>query len=135
MTLFLTATTPVTDLVIDFIEVKLASGKTVSLNWDKSWVERSDGRFIALYDGVCFGTKSAAGKILELKDFHVEYVGLYSETRGENDYPIFIEKMEFYDDDVSCSYSNVYTSNGSEPPPYNSAMQQLYNKFLASSRR
>ena len=40
MDLFLKASTNVPDLIIDFIEVRLKSGKTVSLNWEKSCVTR-----------------------------------------------------------------------------------------------
>lgn len=36
MILYLQATTNVQDLIIDYIEVKLKSGKTVNLNWDES---------------------------------------------------------------------------------------------------
>lgn len=36
MTLYLTVKTDVKDLIIDFIEVQLKSGETVSLNWKRS---------------------------------------------------------------------------------------------------
>ena len=36
MDLFLKVTTNVPDLIIDYIEVKLKSGKAVSLNWEFS---------------------------------------------------------------------------------------------------
>lgn len=50
MTLLLIAAIEVSDLVIDFIEARLPTGKTISLNWDRSWTERSKGHFVALYD-------------------------------------------------------------------------------------
>ena len=40
MKLYVTAITNVPDLTIDYIEVKLKSGKTVSLNWDRSYVSQ-----------------------------------------------------------------------------------------------
>ena len=40
MDLYVKATTNVPDLTIDYIEVKLKSGKTVSLNWDRSYVSQ-----------------------------------------------------------------------------------------------
>lgn len=46
MVLYVTARTELTDIVIDYIEVKLAASETVSLNWDESSIERNeDGRF------------------------------------------------------------------------------------------
>ena len=36
MTLYLEATTTIPDLFIDYIEVRLASGESASLNWDES---------------------------------------------------------------------------------------------------
>ena len=54
MILYLQATTNVQDLIIDYIEVKLKSGKTVSLNWDESGINRSETGFDARYKGVYF---------------------------------------------------------------------------------
>lgn len=130
MTLLLTAATAVDDLVIDFIEVRLPTGETISLNWDRSWIERSKGHFVALYDGVCFGTKSATGKIRKLKNMRVVNVGLYSESKGEGDFPIAIEKMEFYDRNKILSFANVFTMSSGA-----GAMKKFYDKFLASSWR
>lgn len=130
MTLLLTAATEVSDLVIDFIEARLTTGKTISLNWDRSWTERSKGHFVALYDGVCFGTKSAAGKIRKLKNMRVVNVGLYSESEGEGNFQITIEKMEFYDRNKSLVFANTFAAKVGVD-----AMQKLYDKFLAGSRR
>ena len=52
MILYLSVNTDLEDLVIDYIEVKLATGATVSLNWDESDIERLDGGFRARYKGV-----------------------------------------------------------------------------------
>ncbi len=48
MNLYLEATASVPDLTIDFIEVRLKSGKTVSLNWDKSYPTRFTGFYNAV---------------------------------------------------------------------------------------
>ena len=39
MTLYLTASTPVRKVFIDFIEVLLCDGRVVSLNWDESGID------------------------------------------------------------------------------------------------
>ena len=40
MILYLSVSTDLEDLLIDYIEVKLATGATVSLNWDESDIEK-----------------------------------------------------------------------------------------------
>lgn len=54
MFLIIKAITNVPDLVIDFVEVRLQSGKTVSLNWDRSNIDRCDEKFVGEYEDVCF---------------------------------------------------------------------------------
>ena len=55
MILYLEAETDISDLVIDFIEVRLRSGKVVSLTWDESGIEREkDNSYYAVYGGVYF---------------------------------------------------------------------------------
>ena len=52
MRLYVTAKTEMTDLAIDYIEVKLQSGETVSLNWDESNYGINDGLFTATYRSI-----------------------------------------------------------------------------------
>ena len=52
MTLYLEATTTIPDLFIDYIEVRLASGESASLNWDESEIYRNPDGFGAKYKGV-----------------------------------------------------------------------------------
>lgn len=52
MTLYLEATTTIPDLFIDYIEVRLASGESASLNWDESEIYRNPDGFGAKYTGV-----------------------------------------------------------------------------------
>ena len=54
MRLYLTAKTAMRDLVIDYIEVNLKNGKTISLTWDESEFGIEDGLFTARYKGVYF---------------------------------------------------------------------------------
>ena len=115
MTLYLTAKTEITDLTIDYIEVKLKSGKQVSLNWDASWITRCGQEICADYEGVCFDEETAAGKIDDLQDMHIVEVGMYSDELGEGQYPLTIESMEFYDGSKSLTFQNPYnadTANG-----------------------
>ena len=49
MTLYLEATTTIPDLFIDYIEVRLASGESASLNWDESEIYRNPDGFGAKY--------------------------------------------------------------------------------------
>lgn len=134
MTLYLTAKTDIDDLTIDFIEVELKSGKTVSLNWDASWITRCGNEIRADYEGVCFGEESVAGKIEQLEEMHIKEVGMYSDKFGEGQYSLSIETMEFYDGKKSLIFRNPYNF---EPQNVvrSVAMQQLYDKFLASSWR
>ena len=134
MTLYLIAQTDIDDLTIDFIEVELKSGKTVSLNWDASWITRCGNEIRADYEGVCFGEESAAGKIEQLEEMRVKEVGMYSDKLGEGQYSLSIEIMEFYDGNKSLTFHKPYSI---EPKKAirSAAMQQLYDKFLASSWR
>lgn len=136
MTLYLTAKTPIDDLIIDFIEVELASGKTVSLNWDFSSFDRCGDEITARYEGVCFGEESAVGKIEELKGMRVVAVGLYSESCGEDaeNLPITITDMDFYEEGKNLVFEDVFSQDQIDPLA-NPVLQQLYDRFLASSRR
>ena len=110
MDLFLNATTNVPDLIIDYIEVKLKSGKTVSLNWGLSDTINGTGGLHASYFRLCFGEKRANGTLDELKDLSVTDIGLYSETHPVAD--ISIEKMTFTDGEDTLTFENVYSVEG-----------------------
>ena len=96
MRLYLNAKTNVSDVYVDFIEVRLASGEEVSLNWDESEISRSDDGFSARYKGVYFGDEYANGRIDELKGLEILDVGLYHESDVFAQFEI--EEMEFEDD-------------------------------------
>ena len=111
MTLFLDAKTPISDIFIDYIEVILASGEQVSLNWDYSGINRTDDGFSAKYSGVYFGEEYANGRIDELTKITIVEIGYYTET---NDTPVSIEvqSMCFVDKERPCQplidYNNDY---------------------------
>lgn len=102
MILYLQVVTPVSDLIIDYIEVKLKSGEIVSLNWDESVVDRGENGFTARYKGLYFGEKYANGRINELRDMQVTGVGLYSETAHIAD--LKITSMWILDDNAELSF-------------------------------
>lgn len=114
MDLIVKATTNVPDLIIDFIEVKLKSGKTVSLNWDRSNVTsfESDNStsIFAEYYYLYFGEEYAPDGVSELEGLSVETVGLYSETYPIAD--ISIEEMTFTDGEATLTFENIYSAKG-----------------------
>lgn len=111
MTLYLTVKTEVKDLIIDFIEVQLKSGETVSLNWKRSWVQRSKYGFSTEFEGVCFNEHLATGQLDRLKKMRVKEVGMYSEEHGEGQYSLAIERMEFYDNNKRLVFRKPYKTD------------------------
>lgn len=103
MRLYLTAKTSIPDLFIDYIQVKLKSGEEVSLNWDYSDIERTSSGFSARYKGVYFDEEHANGSIDELQDMKITDIGVYYESKHEQD--IKIEVMDFVDDDKQLVFS------------------------------
>lgn len=103
MRLYLTAETSIPDLYIDYIEVLLKSGEEVSLNWDYSDIERTPSGFSARYKGVYFDEDYANGRIEELRDMKITDIGVYYESKCEQDIKITI--MEFVDDYDHLTFS------------------------------
>ena len=95
MILYLSASTDLKDLVIDYIEIKLVTGETVSLNWDESNIERLDNGFNARYKGVYFGDEYANGKLSSLREMQIDKIGIYAESGSYSD--IVITEMIFED--------------------------------------
>lgn len=96
LTLYLEAATTIPDLFIDYIEVRLASGESASLNWDESEIYRNPNGFGAKYKGVYFGEEPANGRLDELCDMVITDIGLYSDT---------ISEMEFVDNGRNLEFS------------------------------
>ena len=82
LTLYLEAKTSIPDLFIDYIEVRLTSGESASLNWDESEIYRNPDGFGAKYKGVYFGEEPANGRLDELRDMVITGIGLYSDTEA-----------------------------------------------------
>lgn len=113
MDLFLNATTNIPDLIIDFIEIRLKSGKIVPLNWERSSVTRFESNpagFDAEYFGLCFDEDLVQDKPDVLKDLSVTSLELYSETCSVAD--ICIKKMSFTDGETTLTLEDVYSAEG-----------------------
>ncbi len=95
MILCLEAKTDFNGLTIGFIEIKLSSGKLVSLTWDESESGIIDSIFTARYRGVYFGEDYANGRISELNNICIESVEIYTES-GKGSY-FEIESLLFED--------------------------------------
>ena len=65
MVLYLKAESDIPDLVIDFIEVKMKSGKVISLIWDESEFDRKDGYLDARYKEKHYGEKERSSNMGE----------------------------------------------------------------------
>lgn len=97
--------TDVKDICIDYITVKLKSGKTVSLNWDTTEYTRDNGEYNACYKGVYFDEEYANGRIKELEGFSITQIGIHSEQ--EEIGTVTINELSF--DDHFCNYYECYT--------------------------
>ena len=95
MILCLEAKTDFNDLTIGFIEIKLSSGKLVSLTWDESESGVTDGIFTARYKGVYLDEDYANDMISELNNMCIESVEIYTES-GKGSY-FEIESLLFED--------------------------------------
>ncbi len=132
MDLYLKAETEIDDLVIDYIEVELGSGKTVSLNWEESFVERVGKDLYAHYCGICFDEVDADGRLEELKGMKIIDVGTYSEKRREKPHLLTINRMEFYESKALIFEDSYLYSTPKAFPDY--VRESLLESFLASSR-
>lgn len=103
MRLYLTAKTSIPDLYIDYIEVRLASGEEVSLNWDESDIARLPSGFSARYKGVCFDEEHANGKLEQLQNMQILDIGIYYESEHEPN--IVIEIMEFVEENQQVVFN------------------------------
>lgn len=103
MVLYLKAESDIPDLMIDFIEVKLKSGKVISLTWDEREFDREDGQFEARYKGVYFDDKYGNGRLPELKNMEVQHIELYSEYEDVSSFKL--RGLSFHDGEESLVFS------------------------------
>ena len=96
MKLYLSTDTDIEDVEIDYIEVKLATDETVTVDWDESDIAWEDNGFNARYKGVYFDEEYANGKLSSLHGMQIEYINLYTESDSDSD--IVITDMTFEDE-------------------------------------
>lgn len=92
MRLYITIRTTTKDLVIDYITVRLASGKAVSINYDESNYEYDNGCINARFRGIHFGESEEEPPLDALTNMKVLGVGAYSPTEKYVTYR-FLEMM------------------------------------------
>lgn len=114
MILYVQARSPIEDAVIDYIEMRSLCGKSVSLNWEYGYIERIGGAIHAQFVDVYFGDERADGRLGALTGMQVSEVGMYSDRQGEGEFPLIIERMEFYDRGKELVLENAYTRGGCE---------------------
>lgn len=116
MNLNVVAKTDAEDLVIDYIEVELVSGKSVSLNWNKSYATHfacgTEIQLNAVYTGVNFDEEDAIGRLDELIGLKVTDVGLYSEKNKIAS--ISINAMTFSDCNKFLHIKDAYSIEGGD---------------------
>lgn len=103
MVLYLKAESDIPDLMIDFIEVKLQSGKVISLTWDESEFDRKDGYLDARYKGVYFDDEYGNGRLPELKGMKIQHIELYSECEDVSSFKL--RELSFLDGEESLVFS------------------------------
>lgn len=82
MDLILEARTRMQNLIIDYIEVRLADGREPCLTWKESKISRSPKGFAALYSNVEFDGSSKKVMLEDLKGMKVKQVQTYSQKTG-----------------------------------------------------
>ena len=80
MDLLVEAVTDVKDTWIDFIEIKLASGEVVLVDWETTDSASTEKGFSACYKGLSFSGEYADGCLDELKGVQLEYVEALSDS-------------------------------------------------------
>lgn len=96
MKLYLSTDTDIEDVEIDYIEVKLATDETVTVDWYEGDIAWEDNGFNALYKGVYFDEEYANGKLSSFHGMQIEYINLYTESDSDSD--IVITDMTFEDE-------------------------------------
>lgn len=137
MILYLKAESDIPDLMIDFIEVKLKSGKIISLTWDESEFDREDGQFEARYKGVYFNDEYGNGRLPELKDMEVQHIELYSECEDVSSFKL--RELSFHDGEESLvfSYPECQTersSDGEATETTNSTIERRFCSMRANQK-
>ena len=128
MVLYLKAESDISDLMIDFIEVKLKSGKVISLTWDESEFDREAGQFEARYKGVYFDDEYGNGRLPELKDMEVQHIELYSEYEDVSSFKL--RELSFFDGEESL----VFSYPGVLPERSSDALEESTNQIQKTTQ-
>jgi len=104
MEMYLSAKTAIPDIYIDCIEVELATGEEVMLSWDESHIIRETDGFSVRCKGVYIDEEYANGKITQLEDLRITYIGMNYESDMESD--LVVEYMEFKDGEWHLFFKN-----------------------------
>ena len=110
-------------LSIDFIEVQLKNGETISLNWDESDFGIEDGVFSARYKGLYFNEAYANGRLEKLFGMKVTEVGFNAETNKPLDF--IITDMQFEEGEAELSITYPYAIMDNAPV----SIEQLNTKI------
>lgn len=102
MILYLKVKTNIEDVIVDSIDVRLASGKEIRLTWDESDINRTAFGFQARYKGVYFDEEYANGRIKELHGMQILDITLSSESKVYSLF--FIEQIEVEDNEEKVSF-------------------------------
>lgn len=95
MILYLKVKTNIEDVIVDSIDVRLASGKEIHLTWDESDINRTAFGFQARCKGVCFDEEYANGRLKELHGMQILDITLSSESKVYSLF--FVEQIEIED--------------------------------------
>lgn len=129
MVLYLKAESNIPDLVIDFIEVKLKSGKVISLTWDESEFDRKDGYLEARYKGVYFDDEYGNGRLPELKGMEVQRIELYSECEDVSSFKL--RELSFFDGEENL----VFSYPGGLPERGRGALGECINQIQKTAQQ
>ena len=100
MQLNLSVQTDKPDLYIDYIEATIRTGEKIAINWDKSYIERTENGFYAQFVAVNYYDDVLEESIYlyaeDIPGISIDEFGLYSDIRG----PIYfkLDEMEFEED-------------------------------------
>ena len=130
MKLYVVAKTSIKDLVIDFIEIVNEKGKTFSLNWAESSIERVKDGFEACYKNVVSG-EDEIFTLDDLSEMRVVHIELFSLSKKRLD--IDIKEMGFVDDNCTSAFvaeDCYFTKNQKKTVKFLDVLEKFLKKWL-----
>ncbi len=106
MRLCLKMKTNADDLRVEFLEVRLKSGRLVTVDYDSSEYYTENGYRMSMHKGVCANEEYLNGRLNELEGMQVIGVGLYSEKHSTIDFELV--ELTIDDDGKTLTLTNVY---------------------------